>query len=112
MSLGVIEESQSPWSSPVALVLKPGKVRLCLDARKLNSVTVKDAYPLPLIEGIFSRLPKARFISSLDLKDAFWQIPLDGSQRKRLLSLCLVVHYTSSSPCPLVYAMRHRRCAD
>lgn len=41
ISLGVIEESQSPWSSPVALVVKPGKVRLCLDARKLNCVTVR-----------------------------------------------------------------------
>lgn len=83
IQLGVIEESQSPWSSPVALVHKPGKVRLCLDARKLNSVTVKDAYPLPLIDGILSRLPKARFITSLDLKDAFWQIPLDeGSKEK------------------------------
>lgn len=58
------------------LVIKPNKVRLCLDARKLNSVTQKDAYPLPSIEGIFSRLPKANIISKLDLKDAFWQIGL------------------------------------
>lgn len=83
LELGVIEESQSPWSSPVALVHKPGKVRLCLDARKLNSVTVKDAYPLPLIDGILSRLPKARFITSLDLKDAFWQIPLDEKSKEK-----------------------------
>lgn len=83
LELGVIEESQSPWSSPVALVRKPGKVRLCLDARKLNSVTVKDAYPLPLIDGILSRLPKARFISSLDLKDAFWQIPLEERSKEK-----------------------------
>ncbi|XP_065365428.1 uncharacterized protein LOC135958451 [Calliphora vicina] len=83
LQLGVIEESQSPWSSPVALVRKPGKVRLCLDARKVNSVTVKDAYPLPLIDGILSRLPKARFITSLDLKDAFWQIPLDERSKEK-----------------------------
>ncbi|CAD7089964.1 unnamed protein product [Hermetia illucens] len=83
LALGVIEESQSAWSSPVTLVVKPGKVRLCLDARKVNSVTVKDAYPLPLIEGIFSRLPKARFITSLDLKDAFWQIPLDEASKDK-----------------------------
>ena len=67
----------------MALVLKPGKVRLCLDARKLNSVTVKDAYLLPLIEGIFSRLQTAKFISSLDLKDAFWQIPLDAKSKEK-----------------------------
>lgn len=76
LELGVIEESTSPWSSPMRLVLKPHKVRLCLDARKLNQVTKKDAYPLPNIDGIFSRLPKANIISKLDLKDAYWQISL------------------------------------
>lgn len=58
------------------LVVKPNKIRLCLDARKLNNVTRKDAYHLPNIEGIFSRLPKANLISKLDLKDAYWQIGL------------------------------------
>lgn len=76
LALGVIEPSTSSWSSPMRLVVKPNKVRLCLDARKLNAVTKKDAYPLPSIEGIFSRLPKANLISKLDLKDAFWQIGL------------------------------------
>jgi len=83
LALGVIEESQSPWSSPVTLVVKPNKVRMCLDARKVNEVTVKDAYPLPLIDGILSRLPKAQFITSLDLKDAFWQIPLDERSKEK-----------------------------
>lgn len=81
LSLGVIEPSTSAWSSPMRLVVKPGKVRLCLDARRLNAVTIKDAYPLPNIEGIFARLPKANIISKLDLKDAFWQISLDEKSR-------------------------------
>lgn len=81
LALGVIEPSTSPWSSPMRLVIKPGKVRLCLDARKVNSVTKKDAYPLPSIEGIFSRLPKANLITKLDLKDAYWQVMLDESSR-------------------------------
>lgn len=76
LSLGVIEPSSSSWSSPMRLVIKPNKVRLCLDARRLNQVTKKDAYPLPSIEGIFSRLPKAHLITKLDLKDAYWQIGL------------------------------------
>ena len=76
ISLGVIEPSNSAWSSPMRLVLKPNKVRLCLDARRLNEVTTKDAYPLPTIEGIFSRLPQANIITKLDLKDAYWQIGL------------------------------------
>lgn len=54
LSLGVIEEcSKSSWNSPITLVRKSnGKVRLCLDARKVNAVTIKDAYPLPLIDGL------------------------------------------------------------
>lgn len=44
LALGVIEPSNSPWSSPMRLVVKPNKIRLCLDARKVNSVTEKDAY--------------------------------------------------------------------
>lgn len=81
LALGVIEESSSPWSSPMRLVVKPGKVRLCLDARKVNQVTKKDAYPLPSIEGIFARLPKANLISKLDLKDAYWQIGLTDQSK-------------------------------
>lgn len=76
LALGVIEESSSAWSSPMRLVVKPNKIRLCLDARKINQVTRKDAYPLPNFEGIFARLPKANIISKLDLKDAYWQIGL------------------------------------
>ncbi|KAH8303053.1 hypothetical protein KR059_010889, partial [Drosophila kikkawai] len=52
LRLGVIEESDSAWSNTITLVRKPGKNRLCLDARKLNKVTVKDAYPQQSIEGI------------------------------------------------------------
>ncbi|XP_059223172.1 uncharacterized protein LOC131996977 [Stomoxys calcitrans] len=88
LAMGVIEESTSPWSSPIVLHRKPGKNRLCLDSRKLNAVTEGDAYPLPHIDGILSRLPKAEFISSLDLKDAFWQIPLDESSKVMPFGLC------------------------
>lgn len=83
LSLGVIEESHSPWCSPMALVRKKsGKARLCLDARKINEKTKKDAYPLPIIEGLLSRLDATYYISTLDLKDAFWQIPLESRSRE------------------------------
>lgn len=81
LKLGVIEESESPWSSRCTLVRKPGKNRLCLDARKLNERTVKDAYPIQNIEEIISRLDETYYISSVDLKFAFWQIPLDIDSR-------------------------------
>lgn len=84
LKLDVIEESESSWSSPMAIVKKKnGKIRLCLDARKVNKVTKKLAYPLPLIDGILSRLDKTFYISSIDLKDAFWQIPLDPESRDK-----------------------------
>lgn len=83
LSLDVIEESISPWSSPLVLVQKPGKNRVCLDARKVNGVTKKMAYPLPHVDGLLSRLADTRFISSVDLKDAFWQIPLDMNSREK-----------------------------
>lgn len=81
LRLGVIEPSESPWSNRMTLVRKPGKNRLCLDARKLNEVTVKDAYPLQNIESILSRVDDTIYISSVDLKHAFWQIELEPNSR-------------------------------
>lgn len=81
LMLNVIEECHSPWCSRVTLVRKPGKNRLCLDARKLNDRTVKDAYPIQNIEGILSRLDETHYISSVDLKFAFWQIELEEKSR-------------------------------
>ena len=57
--------------------------RLCLNARKLNALTVKDAHPLPHIEDLLSRLGDTHYISSVDLKDVFWQIPLDQASREK-----------------------------
>jgi len=81
--LGVIKESESAWSPPIVMVTKPDKVRICLDCRKVNSFTEKDAYPLPQICGILSRLPRAEYITSLDLKDAYWQVPLEVQSRDK-----------------------------
>jgi len=83
LRLGVIEESESACSSPIVKVTKPGKVRICLDCRKINCFTEKDVYPLPQTNGIFSRLPKAEYISSLDLKDAYRQVPVDPQSRDK-----------------------------
>lgn len=81
LALNVIEESESPWSNRTTVVRKPGKNRFCLDARKLNKLTVKDAYPLQNIDGILSRIDETYFISSVDLKYAFWQIELDEDSK-------------------------------
>lgn len=71
LELKVIEESESAWSNRTTIVRKPGKNRFCLDARKLNAVTIKDAYPLQNIDGILSRIDQTVYISSMDLQHAF-----------------------------------------
>ena len=83
LKLGVIEESNSSWCSPAVLVRKPGKVRLCIDSRKLNEVTKKDSYPLSHINGLLSRLKDTYFMTGIDLKDAFLQIPLTVSSKEK-----------------------------
>ena len=76
-SLGVIRRSSSAWSSPVVLVpKKDNSYQFCVDYRKLNSVTKKDVYPLPRINGILDTLSGAKFFSTLDLAAGYWQIAL------------------------------------
>lgn len=82
LKLNVIEESESPWCNRTTVVRKPGKNRFCLDARKLNKLTEKDAYPLQNIDGILSRIDETYYISSVDLKFAFWQIELEEESKK------------------------------
>lgn len=61
LDLGVIKESDSSWASPVVLVpKKDNSVRFCADYRKLNAVTVPDAYPLPRIDDMLDILSKAK----------------------------------------------------
>lgn len=81
---GVVEPSNSAWSSPILLVDKPdGGQRFCVDFRKVNLVTRRDAYPLPHVTSILDRLRDARYLSALDIKSAYWQIPLEASSKEK-----------------------------
>lgn len=72
---GIIRESSSPFSSPALLVKKKdGSDRLCVDYRELNSNTVRDSYPLPLISEQIDTLGQACYFSSLDMASGFHQI--------------------------------------
>lgn len=80
----IVEPCESPWSSPVLLTPKKnGELRFCLDSRKLNSVTKKDAYSIPYISEILDNLRDARYLSSLDLSRSFWQIPILEKDRNK-----------------------------
>lgn len=70
---GFIRPSSSPYGAPVLFIKKPhgGGLRLCVDYRALNRVTIKNRYPLPLITELFDRLRKAKYFSKLDLRAAY-----------------------------------------
>ncbi|KAL0153780.1 hypothetical protein M9458_050896, partial [Cirrhinus mrigala] len=80
----VIRESCSPYASPIVLVKKKdGSLRMCVDYRRLNSKTRKDAFPLPRIEETLDSLAGARWFSTMDLASGYNQVPVaEGDKSK------------------------------
>jgi hypothetical protein len=75
---GFIKASQSPFASPVLFVKKANRsLRFCVDFRRLNNLTRKDRYPLPLIDKTIARLAKAKVYTKLDIRQAFYRIRID-----------------------------------
>lgn len=83
VNLGIIKSSSGKWSSPILFVKKKGgELRMVVDYRKLNEMTIKDAYPLPHIDDIFSSLGGAQIFSTMDAARGFWKIPLDEEAKE------------------------------
>ena len=75
LSRGYIRPNKSPYGAPMLFVdKKDGKLRMCIDYRALNKVTIKNNYPLPQIDDLFDRLARAKYFSCIDLKSRCYQI--------------------------------------
>lgn len=90
LNKGVIERSKSPWAAQVVMVPKrDGSRRFCVDFRQVNAKTKRDLYPLPRTDEILEKVAQAsngsgtKFMSSLDLKNGFWQVPIRQQDREK-----------------------------
>ena len=84
LDAGVIQPSISEWASaPVLIRKRDGGVRWCIDYRALNTVTVKDVFPLPLIEECLYTLAGNIWYSKLDANSAYWQVGIKPEDRKK-----------------------------
>jgi transposase InsO family protein len=80
---GFIAPSQAPFAAPVLFVKKPnGGLRFCIDFRKLNAITRKDRYPLPLIDETLARISNAKIYTKLDIRQAFHRIRMDPASEE------------------------------
>ena len=74
---GFIQPSVSPWGAPVLLVRKKeGTLRLCIDYRQLNRLTIKNCYPLPRIDDLFDQLRGACLFLKIDLRSGYYQLKI------------------------------------
>ena len=84
LSAGVIQESKSPFSSNMVLVRKKdGSLRLCVDYRRLNAKTIKDAYNIPRVDTLIDSIQGARFFASVDMFAGYHQMEVADEHKER-----------------------------
>jgi hypothetical protein len=89
LAQGTIEPACSPWASNVVLVRKKdGSYRCCIDYRQLNTVTKKDAYPLPRIDVCLDAMAKAKWFSTFDLRSSYHQVSVNANDRDKTAFIC------------------------
>ena len=84
MKAGIITDSDSPYASQMVLVRKKtGEIRVCIDYRQLNEITVKDAFPLPRIDECIESLKGAKYFTSLDLTQGYLQVKVNEADQEK-----------------------------
>jgi len=111
---GLIRPSSSPWGCPALFVKKKDKsLRMCVDYRPLNAVTVKNKYPLPRIDILFDQLAKAKVFSKIDLRSGYHQIKIrpevipktSFSPKYRLYEYLVMCFGLTNAPAHFMYLM-------
>ncbi|CAL5371561.1 unnamed protein product [Camellia sinensis] len=84
LDAGLVQPSKAPYGAPVLFQKKQdGSLRMCVDYRALNKVTIKNKYPVPLVADLFDRLCKATYFTKLDLRAGYWQVRVaEGDESK------------------------------
>ena len=84
LEAGFIKPSKAPYRAPILFQKKrDGSLRLCIDYRALNKVTIKNIYPIPLIADLFDQLGQAKYFSKLDLRSGYYQVRIaEGDEPK------------------------------
>jgi hypothetical protein len=111
---GFIQPSLSPWGCPAIFVKKKDQtLRICVDYRPLNEVTIKNKYPLPRIDILFDQLTRARVFSKIDLRSGYHQIRIRREDipktafttRYRLFEYLVMSFGLTNAPAHFTYLM-------
>jgi hypothetical protein len=94
LAKGFIQELKSPAGAPILFVPKKDSgLRLCVNYRGLNAITVKNRYPLPLITKIMDRVTRAQYFSKIDLKDAYYRLRIKAGDKWKTAFRTRYGHY-------------------
>ena len=85
----IIRDSHSPFAAAIVMVnKKDGEMRMCIDYRQLNKITIKDRYPLPRIDDTVDALCGSMYFSTLDLLSGYWQIEIEERDKYKTAFIC------------------------